>query len=126
MVELIAPRARAYVLRGDWVADCTRPSCANAEYLCDRTNPRDPRSPRSRPKPGFHCSNCQQIAPIEWPQQMDEIMAVLQLRPVPQTRNWFPAGHESTRNYPQGQSIDELRAENREHDVPAVLGEAIH
>ena len=118
-MQLMTARARAYVYAGDWVADCTRDGCSNAEFLCDLANPRDPRSPRTRPRGMFHCSNCQQIAEIEWPPDMDGIMQVLGLRPVPHTRNWYPAEHDTAVRFriPHGQSIDELRAENAEHGV---------
>ncbi|GAA1431916.1 hypothetical protein GCM10009601_51930 [Streptomyces thermospinosisporus] len=125
MVHVITARARAYVLRGDWVADCPRHGCANAEFVCDRANPRDPRSPRTVRKGSFYCSNCHEMAPIDWPDNAAEIMEVLELRPVPQTRNWFPEGHESTRLFPQGQTVEDLREENREHGVPGSREEAV-
>lgn len=120
MVQLTVLTARARVYSGDWIADCPRPSCANAEHLYERTNPRNPASPRIRQKPEFRCTNCKLTAPIEWPRDMADIMAVLMLRPVPQTRNWYPAGHdEAVRcRLPHGQSAAELRAENHQHGVP--------
>lgn len=116
---LLATRARAYVYSGDWVADCPRPGCANAEHLYARLNPRDPRSPRVVQLPSFKCSNCHMDAIIDWPEYMSEIMAVLELRPVPETRNWYPEHHETALRFrvPHGQTIAQLREENAEHGV---------
>jgi len=131
MVELIAPVARAYVYSGDWVADCPR-GCGGVEHLFERANPRDPSSPRVVPKPEFRCSYCKlgdaETVRIDWPPNMNEIMAVLMLRPVPHNRNWYPKDHDVALRYrlPHGQTVDELREENREHGVPAILGEAVH
>lgn len=119
MVHLIAATARAYVYSGDWVADCPR-ACGNVEHLYARLNPRDLGSPRVVQLPEFRCSYCKATAPIEWPTGMADIMAVLQLRPIPHTRNWYPAEHDTAVKHrvPNGQTVDELRAENAEHGVP--------
>jgi hypothetical protein len=47
-------------------------------------------------------------------------MAVLELRPIPHTRNWYPAGHETAVRFgiPDGQTVGQLRDENAEHGVP--------
>lgn len=99
-------RARVYINHGRVIADCPRPHCANAEKL-------DPQQGM------FHCSNCKQVAEVDWPADLDELLAALEQRPVPQTRNWFPSGHElalrsGTRH---GQSVEDLRAENDEYGV---------
>ncbi|MFJ8538190.1 hypothetical protein [Streptomyces sp. NPDC093591] len=127
MVELIEAKARAWVYSGDWVADCPR-GCGGVEHLFERANPRIPTSPRVVQKSEFHCSYCQMVAPIDWPLNMNEIMSVLVLRPVPHTRNWFPKNHDTALRFraPHGQTVDELREENREHGVPATFGEAMH
>jgi hypothetical protein len=119
MVQLIATRARAYVYCGDWVADCPR-ACGNVEHLYAHANPRNPNSPRVVQLAEFRCSYCQMAAPIDWPTNMAAIMAVLMLRPIPHTRNWYPLGHDTAVRYriPHGQTVDELRAENAEHGVP--------
>lgn len=95
----------AYVNHGRWVADCSRPACAGAESL----------SPRQA---GFHCSNCQQLDDVTWPPNAADIWDVLQERPVPQTRNWFPDGHPLAlrAGCPTGQSVEALRTEQREHE----------
>ena len=106
MASLLTDRARAYMNHGRWIADCTRPFCANAEKLKPRQSM-------------FHCSNCMQIAEVEWPAEVDEITAVLERRPVPQTRNWFPAGHGLALRSGtlHGQSVADLQAENDEYGV---------
>lgn len=103
---LVTTMARAYVNHGRWIADCPRPHCANAEKL--------------QPRQGtFHCSNCKQVADVDWPADADEIWAVLEVRPVPQTRNWFPANHELAlrSGTVHGQTVADLRAENDEYGV---------
>jgi hypothetical protein len=126
MVELIAARARAYVYAGDWVADCPR-GCGSVEHLYARANPRNPASPRVVQQPEFHCSYCGMAAPIDWPAELAAITTVLMLRPVPHTRNWYPKDHDTAVRFrvPHGQTVDELRAENREHGVPATPAEAV-
>lgn len=119
MVQLIAHKARAYVYSGDWVADCPR-ACGNVEHLYARANPSNPASPRIVQMPEFHCSYCKLTAPIDWPPNLADITAVLALRPIPHTRNWYPKDHNTALKYrvPHGQSIDDLRAENAAHGVP--------
>lgn len=106
MASLLTDRARAYVNHGRWIADCTRQYCANAEKL-------------EAGQATFHCSNCQQTAPVEWPPDADEITAVLWRRPVPQTRNWFPAGHELAlrSGTEHGQTVADLKTENQIYGV---------
>lgn len=101
---LVTNRARAYVNWGRWVADCTRPYCNSAAKL-------DPG------QPVFYCAECRQIADIDWPTDAEEIWSELERRPVPGTRNWFPAGHELAlrSGRPHGQTVAELRAETLEH-----------
>lgn len=103
---LLTNHARAYVNHGVWKADCPREFCANARQL----------SPREAT---FHCNNCQMLAPIAWPTEADAILKVLEKRPVPATRNWFPEGHDLAIRYriPHGQSVKDLHYENREHGV---------
>lgn len=125
MVQLLAARARAYVYSGDWVADCPR-GCGNVEHLYARANPRDANSPRIVQMPGFYCSYCKlgdaETVPIDWPPNMADIMAVLALRPIPHTRNWYPKDHDTALKFhvPHGQTVDDLRAENASHGVPAT------
>ena len=104
MASLLTEHARAYVNHGRWIADCVRPYCANAEQLAPGAGT-------------FHCTNCQQLAAIEWPADVDGITDALARRPVPNTRNWFPAGHGLAlrAGCPHGQTVADLEAETREH-----------
>lgn len=108
--------ARAYVLRGDWVADCPRPGCANVEFLFTQGKINGPRMIR---KPFYTCSYCGAQAEIGWARREVEIMEVLDRRPIPDTRNWYPHDHPDAIRFgvPHGQSIAELVAENEEHGV---------
>lgn len=103
---LLTTRARVYVNHGRVIADCPREHCANAEKV-------------ERGQAVFHCTNCRQVADVEWPSNLDEIVAVLDRRPVPQTRNWFPSNHELAlrSGCPHGQSVADLVAEAAEYGV---------
>lgn len=121
-MKLITSHALAYVYCGDWVAECPRPDCGNVEHLFDRVNPRVPTSPRLVPRPVFVCSYCTLQVDIQWPEpeMVAGIMEVLNKRPVPHTRNWFPKDHPLALRMgvrEHGQTIDDLRAENHEHGV---------
>lgn len=118
-------KARAYIYSGQWVADCPRPDCTNVEFLfglhwvnrpAGRDNPRDNRKQR------FLCSECALVAEIDWPSEsfMASAMAVLNRRPVPGTRNWYPQEHPVALAFrvPHGESVADLRAENAAHGVP--------
>jgi hypothetical protein len=109
------PVARAYVYSGDWVGDCPRP-CGNVEFL---HTPSRMNGPRDTPRAFYLCSNCGMQAPISWPDHMNEILQVLMLRPIPQTRNWYPKDHPVAVNFrlPHGQSVRDLLSENEEHQV---------
>lgn len=107
--------ARAYVYSGEWVADCPR-SCGNVEFLYTPSRMNGPRDVR---RPFYLCSNCGIQSGIEWPDREHEILQVLSLRPVPQTRNWYPKDHPVAVNFhvPHGQSVRDLLDENEEHGV---------
>lgn len=102
--------ARAFVNHGRWIAECPRDLCSNAlalesrqgRFVCD-TEP----------------DGCGADAPIEWPPDADEIWKALQRRPVPATRNWFPAEHELAvrAGEPHGQTVADLLAEGEQHGV---------
>lgn len=117
--------AQAYVYAGNWVADCPRPDCYSTEHLfnpVDATRPESVSNPRISRKPMFHCVNCGLITHVQWPPEdtMNEIMHVLSQRPVPQTRHWYPKDHPVAvaARIPHGQTPDDLRQENHDHDVP--------
>lgn len=113
------PRARAYVYAGNWVSDCPREGCGNVEHLYDLSNPRVLSSSRTVQKTSFFCTYCRAIAEIEWPPDMEGIMEVLNLRPVPHNRNWYPKDHLTAIKFriEHGQTIQDLRDENAEHGI---------
>ena len=117
------PVARAYVYNGDWVADCPRPKdpvtgkgCGNVEFLY---RPSRMNGPRDTQLGLYLCSFCGQQAPVDWPANQHEILTVLLVRPMPNTRNWYPRDHPVAINFrlPHGQSIKELIEENEAHGV---------
>lgn len=87
----------AYVNAGRWVVEC--PDCHSAQLAC-RTDHR------------FMCSECANAAvgglwrPVRWPAKVDQIEALLAVRPV-ENRNCMP-----------GETLKQLRAENSERDLP--------
>ncbi|MFT2016287.1 hypothetical protein ACMA1D_10655 [Streptomyces sp. 796.1] len=103
MTALITAKARAYVNHGRWVADCPV-DCGSALALQPRQS-------------AYHCPECKQLAKVEWPANADDIMAALERRMVPRTRNWFPAGHTLAlrSGAPHGQSVKDLDDETAEH-----------
>jgi hypothetical protein len=114
---LLTATARAYVYSGMWVADCPQ-GCGGTEQLYEAERKG---GPRTRRRTLFHCSYCKAVTShIEWPPDEAELMAVLELRPIPHTRNWYPAGHETAVRFgiPDGQTVGQLRDENAEHGVP--------
>lgn len=117
-MNLLVEKARAYVYCGNWVADCPR-ECGNVEHLFNLANPQDPNGPRTVQKTSFFCSYCHMISEIDWPPSMNKIMEVLNRRPVPHNRNWYPQDHPVAvrHNIPHGQSVDDLWDENTEHGV---------
>lgn len=118
-----APRARAYVYGGEWVADCPRPGpepgrpgCANVEYLY---RPAAPNGPRVIPLDFYMCSHCGFQSVITWPRQKEAIMIALSVRPVPDNRNWYPQDHPVAVRFrlEHGQTVRELLEENEQHGI---------
>jgi hypothetical protein len=108
----VVPRV-AYINHGRWVADCVRPYCGGAEAL--------------RPhQVVVECFECHLVAPVEWPREAQELWEALMVRPVPATRNWFPAGHRPAvrAGCPHGQTVDDLHAETAEHAHELMPGGA--
>lgn len=117
-MQLLTASARAYVYGGMWVADCPQ-DCGGTEPLFE---PRRKGGPRTVRRTLFHCSYCKFATNrIDWPAAEEQIMAVLSLRPIPHTRNWYPSGHPVAVRFgiPDGQSVRDLQDENAEHGVPA-------
>ena len=89
---------------GRWVADCATVDCSGAERLWPdgEIRHRDDGHDYGITLAGvLHCGNCGLTTQVEFPENMEEIEAVLDQRPVPQTRNWHP-----------GESVDDLKREN--------------
>lgn len=81
------------------VVDCPRPGCTSALMV----------PPFS---PGFECWDCGWSAPIVWPPNLADIVAVLLMRPDPKTRNWEP-----------GETVMELVGENLAHGIAPTRDE---
>jgi len=108
MAKTSSAYVRARMNHGRWIADCPRPYCTNAMRL-------------TLGQITFHCAGeggCGMHAAVAWPDSAELIQAVLEQRPVPGTRNWYPAGHpEAVRlGLPHGQSVSDLREETRQHE----------
>ena len=98
-------RTQAYVHDGRWQADCPYPHCANAVAL----------TPKQQT---YHCTgSCLRFADVEWPSDAAGIWDALAERPVMTTRHWAPAGHRQAIacGFPDGQTVEDLRAETRYH-----------
>lgn len=109
-------KARAYIYHGDWVADCPRPGCNNAEHLFASTSPG---GPRVRKVDFFRCSSCGLEAFVDWPRNMLDLSQALMQRPIPHTRNWYPQDHPVAVRFgvPHGQSVKDLLDEQEENEV---------
>ena len=66
---------------------------------------------------GMHCTACHWVGGVTWPPDAAAIDVVLDMRPVPETRHWAPAGHRQAIacGFPDGQSVDDLIVENEEN-----------
>ena len=110
-----------YVYHGEWVADCPQKDCANVEFMeLKRDQGRGIAGTRGERKDVFFCSYCKVMATsVHWPANADELMEVLERRPIPHTRNWYPEGHLTAIKFGirDGETIDELRAENAQHGI---------
>jgi hypothetical protein len=102
--------AAAYVNWGRWVADCPRwPGCSNAAEL-------------EEGQEAAHCeppAGCGAAYRVIWPADAAQIWAALEQRPSPQTRNWYPAGHDRAAAYglPAGETPAGLQAETAAHSA---------
>lgn len=100
------PAVVARVSGSAWIADCPTLGCGGAEYV-------------SFDRPVFFCCECRNQAAgndylpvvVPKPEKRTEIEAILDARPAPSTRHWYP--HET---------VAQLRAENRAHGIPETAG----
>lgn len=99
-------KSDVYYNYGRWVVDCPREYCNSAEKV-------DGGQQLER------CTNCLQDIEITWPTDWVDIASVLDLRPVPNTRNWFPPDHRLAiaSGAPSGQSVQDLVEESNAHGV---------
>jgi hypothetical protein len=100
--------ALAYIYCGAWVAECPG-KCGNVQTVSLET------------VAVYRCGYCQGLAPLRWPpeEMAGELMAVLNRRPNPDNRNWYPEGHDVAVRFglPHGQSVQDLVDESAEHGV---------
>jgi hypothetical protein len=108
----------AVVNWGRWVGECPRPGCSYAFQLTPGQEAQVCMTPDG--------DGCKYMAPVEWPSDAAAIVAELALRPIEKDRNWAPSGHRQTFHsqtpsgrvvadaHPKGQTLADLRAENRE------------
>ncbi|WP_328382915.1 hypothetical protein OHQ88_10520 [Micromonospora zamorensis] len=92
-----------YVNWGRFVVDCPAGGCHDAREVA----------------PGQDGEVCVAGHPmsLRWPDGAPALLAELQRRPDERTRNWYPEGHPAAvrAGLPQGQSVEELRAESAEN-----------
>jgi hypothetical protein len=92
--------AHAEVIGGKWRVRCPADGCSSSQYA-------DPADRR------FWCVECcmdqfsNRWVAVVWPEDPETIEAVLAARPFSRNRNWI-----------YGETLDELVAENRHHDLP--------
>jgi hypothetical protein len=113
--------ARAYIYNGEWVADCPQDGCTNVEFVENkRDQDRGVAGTRGERKDVYFCSYCKAMATsIHFPPDADELLEVLERRPMPHTRNWYPEGHLTALKFgiKDGETVAELLAENAEHGI---------
>ena len=80
----------AYVSEGRWVADCDE--CNGAEFVVEDRE--------------MVCGTCGAVSDVVWPDDVAGIELVLNRRQKMNTRNFLP-----------GETVDMLRAENKQHGV---------
>jgi hypothetical protein len=99
----------AYVNHGRWVAHCETDGCSGAEMVWPGGAVRELESGRKYgiSRQGvLHCGNCGQTSQVSFPAERPQITRILNRRPVPETRNWYP-----------GETAEGLAAENAEKGV---------
>lgn len=96
-------RAYAYVSHGVWVAGCPRLWCVHADHFGP-----GPLTGRigGLTRDSFSCLYCGLQCASIWPDNAEDIWRVLQARPQPETRNWWP-----------GEELDALVVDNLMHGL---------
>jgi hypothetical protein len=102
-------KAPAYINWGRFVCDCPRwPDCTTSLEVTPGQD-----SAQCPPAP----AGCGLTYTITWPRNGPAIMAALGRRPVPATRNWYPAAHPRAlaHHLPAGETAADLDAETAAH-----------
>ena len=81
----------ARVNHSRWLVDC--PNCNSAEVMQVGAKT-------------FSCRECKSVYTVVWPGNVDEINAILGIRPKAENRNWSP-----------GETVEMLRLENVVHGI---------
>lgn len=99
-------RAVVYMSWGTWVTRCPRPWCVHQDHYG-----RGPNTGRigGLSRTTWTCLRCELVCEADWPDNAEDIAAVLLQRPMYETRNWHP-----------GETIDDLLMENVTHGVVDV------
>jgi hypothetical protein len=84
-LTIVDDPAVAYCEGGLWIAQCPQPWCVGADHY--GPGPHTGRIGGLRDD-RFTCPRCGRTAGASWPPNMDDIMHVLEQRPMPETRNW--------------------------------------
>lgn len=114
--------ARCYVYSGEWVADCPRQHCGNTVLMTVKED--KDRNVAWTPYETLHSFDCGYCGyhtdSVHWPANYELILDVLDCRPIPHTRNWYPEGHPTAvkTGVVDGETPADLVRENTEHQVP--------
>ncbi len=87
----------AYMNAGRWVVDCSDPDCPGAGLASHV----------------YVCENCKRITRVVWPTERDEVDRLVEVRPVPDTRNWRGPWNPD-------ESVEALRLENAAHGLDSA------
>jgi hypothetical protein len=94
--------------QGRWVAHCDTDGCSGAERVWPNGQIRE----KSGRKYGIsrqgvlNCGNCGLTSSVTFPVDRKQITRLLNRRPVPETRNWFP-----------GETVEALAEESVAHGL---------
>ena len=90
-------RAIPYMNAGRWVVDCPDPDCPGAGLA----------------RHVYVCRNCNRITKVVWPTERVEVDHLVEVRPVPDTRNWRGPWNPT-------EPVDDLRRENAAHGLDSA------
>ena len=116
--------AAAYYNHGRWVAECPDPTCSDARLVYE-INPQTGVPTGSRLDSDRCAAGHAFLIGMPPAEEEARIVAALERRPLPSTRNWFPAEHPTALagGLPHGQTVADLEAETDAHlaapDTPA-------